>query len=35
LHPGETQSFRLAFDNLPAEWNQAMPSLFISQIQFE
>ena len=29
------ERFRLAFDNLPVEWNQAMPSLFISQIQFE
>jgi hypothetical protein len=35
LHPGETKSFRLAFDDLPDQWNQAMPSLFISQIQFE
>ncbi len=35
LDPGSAQSFRLAFDAVPLDWNQAMPSLFISQIQFE
>jgi hypothetical protein len=35
LAPGETKSFRLAFDNLPPGWNQAMPALVIAQIQFE
>ena len=34
LEPGETQEFRMAFDNVPEAWNQAFPSLFISQIQF-
>lgn len=34
LEPGETQSFRMAFDDPPPGWNQAFPSLFISQIQF-
>ena len=34
LAPGETQDFRMAFDNIPEAWNQAFPSLFISQIQF-
>jgi hypothetical protein len=34
LEPGETQGFRMAFDNVPEYWNQAFPSLFISQIQF-
>jgi hypothetical protein len=34
LRPGETQSFRLAFDNISEGWNQAFPSLFISQITF-
>ena len=34
LEPGETQQFRMAFDNVPEYWNQAFPSLFISQIQF-
>lgn len=35
LAPGETKSFRLAFDELRRDWNQVMPSLFISQIAFE
>lgn len=34
LAPGETQDFRMAFDNVPPEWNQAFPSLYISQIEF-
>jgi hypothetical protein len=34
LHPGETQSFRLAFDTVPDGWNQVVPDLFIAQIQF-
>ncbi len=34
LEPGETQSFRMAFDNISPYWNQAFPSLFISQIRF-
>ncbi len=33
--PGQTRSFRLPFDTLPAEWNQAMPNLVIAQIKFE
>lgn len=35
LLPQEEQAFRLAFDNLPADWNQAVPSLFVAQIEFE
>ena len=35
LAPGGTQSFRLAFDAVPPDWNQVMPDLFISQIRFE
>ena len=34
LEPGATQDFRMAFDNVPQDWNQAFPSLFISQIRF-
>ena len=34
LEPGETQPFRLAFDNVPPAWNQAFPSLFIAEIEF-
>lgn len=35
LKPGETKPFRLAFENPPPGWNQAMPDLVIAQIQFE
>jgi hypothetical protein len=35
LKPGETRPFRLAFENPPPGWNQAMPTLVIAQIQFE
>lgn len=35
LEPGETQPFRLAFDNAPVGWNQIMPDLYIAQIVFE
>lgn len=35
LKPSETRSFRLAFDALPAGWNQAMPQLVIANIDFE
>ena len=34
LKPGETKSFRLAFDELPESWNHAMPSLVIAGIKF-
>jgi hypothetical protein len=34
LKPGETKSFRLAFDTIPESWNQAMPALVIAQMQF-
>ena len=32
---GQTRSFQLTFDNIPQGWNQAMPDLVISQIQFQ
>jgi Protein of unknown function (DUF3426) len=35
LGPGETKSFRLPFDTIPEEWNQATPQLVIAQIQFQ
>lgn len=35
LKPGETKPFRLAFENPPQGWNQAMPDMVIAQIQFE
>lgn len=34
LAPGEVKSFRLAFDNVPEAWNQAMPSMVIARIDF-
>jgi hypothetical protein len=35
LAPGSTKSFRLAFDNIPESWNQALPQLVIAQIVFD
>jgi hypothetical protein len=35
LAPQQEKSFRLAFDNLPADWNQDTPSLFVAQIVFD
>lgn len=35
MAPGDAKEFRLAFDAIPDEWNQTMPNLFITQIQFE
>jgi hypothetical protein len=34
LAPGEIKNFRLAFDNIPESWNQALPQLVIAQIVF-
>jgi hypothetical protein len=34
LSPQAEKTFRLAFDNLPLEWNQTLPSLFVAQIVF-
>jgi hypothetical protein len=34
LAPNETRSFRLPFDALPADWNQAVPHLVVAQIKF-
>lgn len=35
LASGATKPFRLAFDDIPETWNQAMPALVIAQIQFQ
>jgi len=32
--PGDSRSFRLPFDSLPATWNQGMPQLVIARIEF-
>jgi len=34
LAPGEIKNFRLAFDDIPDSWNQALPQLVIAQIIF-
>jgi len=34
LSSGATKPFRLAFDDIPNTWNQALPSLVIAQIEF-
>jgi hypothetical protein len=34
LKPGETRTFRLPFDNIPAGWNNQMPQLVIARIEF-
>jgi len=34
LAPGETKTFRLAFDSVPESWNQAMPQMVIARIDF-
>ncbi len=33
LKPGQTRSFRLPFDDVPATWNNQMPSLVVAQIK--
>lgn len=32
---GQTRPFELNFDNIPVSWNQVLPDLVISQIQFQ
>ncbi len=34
LEPGDTQTFRMAFDSVPEGWNQIVPDLYIAQIRF-
>ena len=34
LAPGEIKNFRLAFDDIPESWNQALPQLVIAEIVF-
>jgi hypothetical protein len=35
LRPGETKPFRLAFDNVPKNWNQATPQMVMAGVVFE
>lgn len=34
LKPGETRTFRLPFEGIPASWNQTLPQLVIANIAF-
>jgi hypothetical protein len=34
LAPGEIKNFRLAFDNIPDSWNQALPQLVVAGMVF-
>jgi hypothetical protein len=34
LEPGKSRAFRVAFDNIPDSWNQAMPNPVIAAIEF-
>lgn len=34
LKPGETKAFRLPFDEVPDDWNQALPQLVIAGVKF-
>lgn len=35
LAPQESKPYRLAFDTLPANWNQAQPQIVVANIEFE
>ncbi len=35
FRPGDTRPFRMAFDSIPAGWNQVRPDLVIARIDFE
>jgi hypothetical protein len=34
LKPGETRPFRVTFEHMPAEWNQAPPAITVTAVQF-
>ena len=34
LQPGETQAFRVSFDHMPMDWNQAPPSIKPTYVDF-
>lgn len=35
LAPGGEAAFRLPFDDIPAGWNQVLPSLYVAEIVFD
>jgi hypothetical protein len=34
LKPGETRAFRVTFEHLPLEWNQAAPTIAVESVEF-
>ena len=34
LKPGETRAFRVSFDHMPADWNQAAPTITVKYLGF-
>jgi len=34
LKPGESRAFRISFEHMPADWNQAVPSMVPVYVQF-
>jgi hypothetical protein len=34
LKPGETRAFRVSFDHMPADWNQAPPTITVKYLGF-
>ena len=34
LKPGETRAFRVSFDHMPADWNQAAPTITVKYVGF-
>jgi hypothetical protein len=34
LRPGEAKAFRMTFEHMPADWNQAVPSMVPVYVQF-
>ena len=35
LKPGEKRAFRVSFDHMPADWNQAPPTITVKYVSFE
>jgi hypothetical protein len=35
LNPGESRAFRITFEHIPAEWNQAAPAITPVYVQFK
>jgi hypothetical protein len=34
LKPGESRAFRVTFEHMPADWNQAAPTIVPAYVQF-